>query len=420
MTKKILCLIVLYFLLIPFNKIYAHHPDNSLLYLKIYENVNIQGDFHINVNELNDVLGLNLKKHPTIEEVKNFKEKIYSYLTKNTSFSFEGKPYKIVFTNKMSTIDIDFGSFLVINFYLENSHELGDEIDVTYKVFIEEEPHHRNLLGIEYNWKAGMINNEKIIALEFSNNDWDKTLSFKENSIWTGFKAMIMQGIWHIWIGFDHILFILALLLPAVVTRRKSTTVPLNANNTKPKFTIWGWEPVEKFRPAFIYIVKIITFFTIAHTITLSLASLKILILPSRFVETVIALSIGLAAYHNIKPIFKGRDWIIAFVFGLFHGFGFASVLSELGFNGEHLSLTLLGFNIGVEIGQLVIIAIIFPVLYIIRKLKVYPKVLVYLSVLLIIISLYWVIERAFDIDFPLDEYIKRKVYLLAVWLGLR
>jgi hypothetical protein len=111
---------------------------------------------------------------------------------------------------------------------------------------------------------------------------------------------------------------------------------------------------------------------------------------------------------------------VIAFVFGLFHGFGFATVLGELGFKGENLSLSLLGFNIGVEIGQVVIILLIFPFLFFMRKLKLYPKFLVFMSVLLIIISIYWMVERIFEVDFPFDEYILSKLLPLAIWLGIK
>ncbi|GGZ71044.1 HupE/UreJ family protein [Algibacter mikhailovii] len=415
--KKIFVKVLILFIVSNFiSKAHAHHPDNSLLYLKIYENANIEGDFHININELNDVLGLNLSNHTSLEEVAPYLDKIKAYLKKNTSFVNGNKAYEIKFTNNNDILAVSYGDFILFNFYLEDSYNVPDSIGVTYKVFIEEEPHHSNLLGIEYNWKSGLFNNESLIALDFNNNDWTKTLDLTQGSVWTGFKAMIKQGIWHIWIGLDHILFILALILPAVVRRKPKyadTGSEISSN-------IWNWYPVEKFKPAFFYIIKIITFFTIAHTITLSLASLQIIVLPSRLVESIIALSIGLAAYHNIRPIFKGKDWMIAFIFGLFHGFGFASVLGELGFNGEHLSLSLLGFNIGVEIGQVAIIAVIFPILYFIRKLKVYPKFLVYLSTLLIIISIYWLIERGFDVNLPVDDYIRRAGYKLAVFLGLR
>jgi len=166
--------------------------------------------------------------------------------------------------------------------------------------------------------------------------------------------------------------------------------------------------------------LKIVTFFTLAHTITLSLAALQIITLPSRVVESIIAFSIGLAAYHNIKPIFRGKDWVIAFIFGLFHGFGFASVLGDIGLKDEFLVYSLLGFNLGVEIGQIAIIAAIFPILYLIRKRAIYSKIIVFGSIVLILISLYWVIERVFDVNLGIEDYIRRTLFKLFVKLGLR
>ncbi len=397
------------------NTLQAHKPENALIYLRVYEQENIEGNFHINVLDINKALGINLDKHPSLTEIEPHLDKIKEYLKKNAFFSYQNIEYEIVFNNDNEILWVPFADFISIGFYLKESHNVPDFLDITYKVFIEQNPKHVNLLAMEYNWKAGLIHNESLIALDFDKNNLTKTLSLKDGSLWTGFVAMIRQGIHHIWIGLDHILFILALILPAVVRRKEIATTGGTI-----KSSLSNWSPVERFKPAFIYIVKIITFFTIAHTITLSLASLQIINLPSRIVESLIAFSIGLAAYHNIKPIFKGKDWLIAFIFGLFHGFGFATVLGELGFKGENLSLSLLGFNIGVEIGQLVIIAAIFPILYLFRKLKLYPKFLVYLSILLIIISLYWLIERAFDIDLPLDEEINRILFPIVKWLGLR
>ncbi len=418
--KKTLLLCSLLFVFVSRLYSYAHHPDNSLVYLRIYETAGIEGHFDINSNELNNVLGLRLPKYPTVEEVRLHQHKITSYLLKTAKFSSKYGNHNITFTDEISILRTDFGAFVVFPFFLEHINAIPDTLEVTFKTFIEEDPSHRNLLGIEYNWKSGLINNEAIVALDFSDGNWTKTLALTDTSVWKGFIAMIKQGVWHIWIGLDHILFLLALLLPAVVRRKKEAFVQADSASGNSKFDIWGWEPVLQFKPAFMYILKVITFFTIAHTITLTLASLQLINLPSQIVESVIALSIGLAAYHNIKPIFKGKDWLIAFVFGLFHGFGFSSVLAELGFKGEYLTLSLLGFNIGVEIGQVVIIAAIFPILYLIRTTKIYPKFLVFISGLLILISLYWCIERAFDINLPVDDYICVEGYKIAVYLGLR
>ena len=418
MQRKTIQFILILFFLVPLS-MYAHRPDRGLIYLRVYETAGIEGRFEIMASELDKYLGIDLGKHPTVEEVAVYREKIQGYLLRHSAFSSVYGKHEIIFMDEISILYIDFGSFVAIHFRLDNTEKLPDELEVTYSVFFDENPMQTNALGMEYNWKAGLINNEKIMALDFSPDEKTKTLDLTDTSVWKGFMAMVKQGAWHIWIGLDHILFLLALILPSVVRRKTETVETANDQVITTKSSNWKWIPVLEFKPAFWYILKIVTFFTIAHTITLSLASLSIVNLPSRWVESIIAFSIGLAAYHNIKPIFMGKEWVIAFVFGLFHGFGFATVLSELGFKGENLSLSLLGFNIGVELGQVIIILLIFPVLYVIRKSKFYSKFLVWLSALLIIISLYWLIERAFDIDMPLDEYLNGKIYPIVRFFGL-
>ncbi len=389
---------------------YAHAPNQSYIFLRIYETNGIEGRYEINVKEINKIFNLNLSKDATVNDLKPYKQRIQEYFLKNSSFISTLDRYTVNFGD-LGVVRISSGNYMQFHFKLNEVKQLPENLDVFYNVGFKEDPNHRGFLTVEYNWKAGMINNEAVIALDFSPSDPNDTLNLSESSVFTGFIAMIKQGVWHIWIGLDHILFLLALILPSVVRRRK------NNNNA---YSIYGWEPVMTFKAAFFYIIKVVTFFTIAHTITLTLASLEIVMLPSQIVESIIAFSIGLAAYHNIKPIFKMKDWIIAFIFGLFHGFGFASVLSDLGLTGEFLTLSLLGFNIGVELGQVAIIIGIFPILYLMRTYKFYPKFLVYTSVFLIIISLYWFIERAFDINLMLDDYLKMYAYEAAKWLGLK
>ncbi|WP_298553747.1 HupE/UreJ family protein [uncultured Algibacter sp.] len=384
---------------------YSHEPNQSFIFLKIYEKDGIEGRFEINANELNKIFNFNLPKDASVDDIKPYKNVIQKYILDNANFKSELGEYEIIFED-LGVLRLSYGNFMQFNFHLEGIEVLPENLDVYYNVGFKEDKTHKGFLTVEYNWKAGLINNESIIALDFSPSDPNDTLNLSETSIFTGFIAMIKQGVWHIWIGLDHILFLLALILPSVVRRKNKT--------------VFGWEPVMTFKSAFFYIIKVVTFFTIAHTITLTLASLEIINLPSQLVESIIAFSIGLAAFHNIKPIFNMKDWVIAFVFGLFHGFGFASVLSDLGLTGEFLTLSLLGFNIGVEIGQLAIIAGIFPILYLIRKYAFYPKLLVYASILLIIISLYWFIERVLDTNLYIDDYLYTSAYEIAKWLGLK
>ena len=399
----------------------AHNPDQSYIYLRVYENNGIEGKFDCHVKDINAALGLDLDKYATDEEFEPHLERLKAYLLEHSAFSSKYGKHKVVFTGERTRIRTTTGYFWNLRFYLENMETVPDELTVTYTAFLEDDTNpQQNMLGMEYNWKAGLINNETIFALDFSRDGTTQTLNLVETGLWKGFTAMVRQGVWHIWIGLDHILFLVALILPSVVRRVREGSEAVAENEQNWVGAKWFWKPVAKFKPAFLYILKIVTFFTIAHTITLSLGALGIVNLPSRWVESIIALSIGLAAYHNIRPIFNGKDWIIAFVFGLFHGFGFASVLGELGFKGEYLSLSLFGFNLGVELGQVAIIAVIFPILFLMRKLKIYPKFMFWLSVLLIVVSLYWLVERAFDINLPIDDWIRKEGYKIAVAIGLR
>ena len=151
--------------------------------------------------------------------------------------------------------------------------------------------------------------------------------------------------------------------------------------------------------------------FTVAHSITFTLAGLDILPLPpSKLVETLIALSIGAAALHNLRPVLGHREWALAFGFGLFHGMGFAGLVADLDISRSTQLVSLLGRNVGIEIGQLVIIAIAFPGLYLLRRTRLYQPLLVISSLGLALISAIWVVERVFEVDAGINDAIVRAV----------
>ena len=124
-------------------------------------------------------------------------------------------------------------------------------------------------------------------------------------------------------------------------------------------------------------------------------------------VETVIAASIILAALHNVWPVFINREWIIAFVIGLFHGFGFAGLLADLGLTQTRQAVSLLGFNIGIEMGQVTIILLVFPALYIARRTRAYQPAMYAGSVALIVIAAAWVLDRALGVDLGIDPWVE-------------
>lgn len=397
-TNKLLAILFLFGLFAP-TITEAHSPDQSYLYLRVYKDA-IGGRYEMTAKDMNKAMGLNLPDKLNMELVKPHLPTIYNYLKSRSNLkSNTGEAYQVRFTEPTVLNLEEMEDFVRFHFDLDGVDVVPESLDIFYDVLFDKDPQHRGMLIVEYNWKAGIVDNEALISNIYSPDKTQQSLSLKDASIWKGFVALVKLGVWHIWIGLDHILFIVALILPAVV-RRREHEVPLSFSTANDR-----WIPVDRFKPAFIYILKIVTFFTIAHSITLALAALKIVNLPSWFVESIIALSIALAAFHNIKPIIKSREWIIAFAFGLFHGFGFASVLGEKGLSGDYMILSLLGFNVGVELGQVLIICMIFPVLYLIRKLKLYPAIIKYGSMALIFIALYWFVERAFEVDLPLGAY---------------
>lgn len=197
------------------------------------------------------------------------------------------------------------------------------------------------------------------------------------------FRQYLVEGVWHIWIGFDHILFLLALLLPAVLVRADG-----------------GWRGAARLGDALREVLWVVTSFTVAHSITLSAAVLGWIALPSRLMESAIALSVVLAAANNLWPLVAHRRWVVAFCFGLIHGFGFASVLVELGLAPGALLLSLLAFNVGVEVGQLAIVAATIPVAFALRETAFYRLGVFKLgSLATLLVALVWLAERALNLS---------------------
>ena len=174
--------------------------------------------------------------------------------------------------------------------------------------------------------------------------------------------SFFFLGVEHIVTGYDHLLFLLALIL-------------CGGN--------------------LIQLLKIITAFTLAHSLTLAAAALNIITLPSVLVEAVIALSIAYVAFENLYPRYAiSRRWTISFVFGLMHGFGFSSVLREIGLPQDNLIWSLLNFNLGVEAGQLAAVILVLPALFWLRKTVWEAKVVRVVSAVVMGVGIALFIER--------------------------
>ena len=254
------------------------------------------------------------------------------------------------------------------------------ELTVSYRLFAASDPTHRGvtLLSVGERRQTLVLLPDGV-AQHLNLSPHPSSEAGKANLL-----SILLEGIHHIWVGYDHILFLLSLLLPAVLIR-----------------AAMSWSPAPRLKPVMLEVLSVVTAFTVAHSITLALAAFDILNPPSRLVESLIALSVLLAALNNLWPVLRSGRWKLTFAFGLIHGFGFASALKDLGLAKAALAGPLLMFNLGVEIGQLCIVAVFVPLAWSLRKQPWYPRwVLGAGSVLIALLALAWLVERMFNLKF--------------------
>jgi hypothetical protein len=352
---------------------YGHRTSDSFLILDV-EGQEMHGQWDIALRDLEQAVGVdaNGDGNVTWDELQAKKENVSKYVTSRVRFAFDGAALSIQIKDQQIEEFTD-GSYAVIRFAASNL-STARNLNVEYLAFFDIDPQHRGLLRLKSDGRtrSAVFSPEKPV----------QSFELANISAARQFFDFLREGVWHIWLGFDHILFLLALLLPSVLRRSKQ-----------------GWEVADGFRSAFIKVLKIVTAFTVAHSITLSLATLGVVRLPSRLVESTIAASVILAASNNLRPIFPDRGWIVAFVFGLIHGFGFANVLADLGLPSETLALALVGFNLGVEIGQMAIVAVFLPLAFSFRGSWVYQQLTFrFGSALIVVLAATWMVERIWEV----------------------
>lgn len=356
------------------SNVHAHKPSDSYLALDVDANA-IGGQWDIALRDLDYAIGLDADGDGAITwgEVRAKHTDIAAYAMARLRLSAEGQECAASVTEHLIDDHTD-GAYAVLRFRAE-CPVIGDALQVQYALFFDIDPQHKGLLRLQYQdvSDTGIFSAEQPV----------KQFSLSSPNRLAQFIDYVREGVWHIWIGFDHILFLLALLLPAVGIRRQNQ-----------------WQAVAAFKPALWDVLKIVTAFTVAHSITLSLATLGFINLPSRWVESIIAASVVIAALNNIFPFFPERRWFIAFFFGLIHGFGFATVLADLGLPSSAMALALVGFNVGVEVGQLAIVAVFLPLAFWLRHTWFYRRVvLIGGSIAIAVLAMIWLTERAFDMQ---------------------
>jgi len=329
----------------------------------------IQGEWQLGLTDLELVLGLDtdLNGQLTWGEVTQRRNDIAIYLSEHLTLKRGGSACATQFAGLERLEDHADSVFAVTDFSAQCP--LAGIFTVDYSAIFAKDDSHEVVVNISDDA------NTQSFVLDSTQRQIDVDLT--DGSRWVTFKEFVYQGIIHIWIGTDHILFLLALLLPCVLLRQGGQ-----------------WQRNPQLKNVLSTTVWIISAFTLAHSITLTATALGWIIPSSRWVEFGIAISVLFAALNNVKPIILRLGWL-TFAFGLLHGMGFAGVLGELGLPGDQKLLSILAFNLGVEIGQLAIVLVALPLLILLAKTALYRRwVMPGVSIGIALVALNWAIER--------------------------
>jgi HupE/UreJ protein len=353
----------------------AHKPSDSYLTLAVPSSGEVlQGQWDIALRDLDFVLGLDANHDGAITwgELKAARTRITDYAFRRIAVEAVGRgdrhPCPAQLTQLLVDEHVD-GHYAVLRFRADCGVQ-PLELVVHYQLLFEVDPTHRGLLQV--------IAADHEQAEVLSRDAPDATLNVSAPGRWQQLAAFLGEGIWHILEGYDHILFLLTLLFPTVVC-----------------YGAGGWEGRGSLREAALEVLQVVTAFTLAHSLTLSLAVLGLVHLPARWVECAIALTVLLGALNNLRPTIVRRRWAVAFTFGLVHGFGFASVLADLGLHGANLALSLVGFNTGVELGQMLVVLAVLPLAFVSRHTWLYRRAFMPAgSAAIVLIAGYWLLAR--------------------------
>jgi HupE/UreJ protein len=328
----------------------AHKPSDAHLALSA-DGQTLTGRLDIAVRDLDAALQIDDGDGDiTWGELQLAAPRIAAYVRDRLAIAGDGAGCTLAFGDA-ALVELSDGAYWALPVTATCAHRPA-ALDVTYKLLFDLDAQHRGLVHV-----AG----QTLIVR-------DATPVHATLGESTSVTSFVREGIWHIWMGLDHILFLLCLVLPAVWKR-------------------------DSMRDVSKEVFEIVTAFTLAHSITLVISAVGLVRLPTRFVETAIALSVVAAALNNVFRTVDAR-WAVAFALGLLHGFGFSSVLIDLGLPSHELIGALLGFNAGVELGQAALVLVVLPVLFVIRKTLAYQALLWAGSSTVALVAAVWTYQR--------------------------
>jgi HupE / UreJ protein len=354
---------------------HAHGVGMSTLHMTV-DGDKLEGTWDLHLRDARLALGLEPMPEgvPAWNDLRAHEDSLRAVLLRSLAIEADSLPCAIALTPAPMEWDREFNN---VRFHVVSTCPVAPKrLTMHCQLLFDLDPKHRAYFSVE----DSRVTSVGVFRTALRSVSFD----VRQFHFWEVVGEFIRNGIEHIWSGIDHILFLVALLLPAALLR-----------NGK------GWTPRPGFWSSTREVLKVVTAFTAAHTLTLCLSFFGIVRPPAQWVEVGIAISVFAAAWNNLRPFLPGRAWVMAGGFGLVHGLGFAGALGNLSLPRNQRVLALGTFNVGVEIGQLAIVLVIMPLLYASSRQKWYPRLVMGAGSLVIAwVAVLWTLQRAFSLEF--------------------
>jgi len=364
------------------------HPMPSSVVLLDVRSDHIDAELELPVQDLGTAMDLDLVEDPDLA-LADDGAALRDYLAAHVALTTDGQQWSVA-VDDLSLGDAEQSSTgpyqeVVAELTLTPPAGVGTRrFDLDYDAVVHQVVTHSVLVSLRQDWAAGVVEADQgrelgVIAID------NRTMTIAplqvdldDASTWQGFLAMVTLGGHHIAEGTDHLLFLLTLLLPAPL---------LLAGRRR-------WGGAAGGRRAVGAITRITLAFTLGHSVTLALSALGRFDLPAQPMEALIAASILVSAVHAVRPLFPGREALVAGLFGLVHGMAFSFTLAELSLSTPQLVVSLLGFNLGIELVQLLVIALVLPPLVLLAGTRAYPALRTVGAVVAGVAALGWLVAR--------------------------
>ena len=328
---------------------------------------------------------------------------ITNYILQNFSASLpDGRRFRVEPVDSPHLSSIEGAPYVVARFRLTPPSGAGaDLFDLHCGILLDRLSSQVVLVSVRTDWRTSTFANDPQLVAALHGSNRSVRVDRRRGDWWQGFGSVFNLGMRHIAEGTDHLLFLLVLLFPA----------PLLVRDAR-------WIGYSDMRVCLVRIAKVVTAFTLGHSVTLAAGAMDLVHVPSRPIEVLIAVSILVSAVHALRPIFPGREAVIAGCFGLVHGMAFAATLGELGLGRWDRVASIFGFNLGIEAMQLIVVAIALPSLILLSRTRLYPSIRTTGALFAGAVAIAWIGQRLWNLPNPADVLVMALAQH-AAWIAI-